>query len=141
MPDFLLNIFMLKRLYDQFMQPVANRHALRRMELDILLFLANQPEYDTASDLIHRRGLSKSHVSTSIQHLLEKELIIAHHFANDKKRMHLKLSDTCSSIIEEGQIAQQAFFKSLMKEFSEDEIKTMKTLFRKMNQNIQDTCK
>ena len=33
----------------------------------ILLFLANNPEYDTASEIVRVRQLTKSHVSASIE--------------------------------------------------------------------------
>ena len=41
-----------KKIYDQSLEPVCKKYQLTRMELDILLFLANNPGYDTAKDII-----------------------------------------------------------------------------------------
>ena len=67
--EFWDHLFLFKRLYDQTMDPIAQRWDLTRMELDILLFLANAPAYDTAADIVERRRLTKSHVSVSIPSL------------------------------------------------------------------------
>lgn len=45
--EFLNSIFLIKRLYDQLLEPVCGQYGITRMELDILLFLHNNPEYDT----------------------------------------------------------------------------------------------
>ena len=70
--EFWDHLFLFKRLYDQTMDPIAQRWDLTRMELDILLFLANAPAYDTAADIVERRRLTKSHVSVSIHSLIRR---------------------------------------------------------------------
>ena len=42
----------LKRAYDAALKPVAEAHGLTRNEVDVLLFLANNPGYDTARDIV-----------------------------------------------------------------------------------------
>lgn len=56
--EFWDHLFLFKRLYDQTMDPIAQQWDLTRMELDILLFLANAPAYDTAADIVERRRLT-----------------------------------------------------------------------------------
>ena len=70
--EFWDHLFLFKRLYDQTMDPIAQQWDLTRMELDILLFLANAPAYDTAADIVERRRLTKSHVSVSIHSLIRR---------------------------------------------------------------------
>ena len=55
----------LKRAYDAALKPVAEAHGLTRNEVDVLLFLANNPGYDTARDIVELRGLTKSHICQS----------------------------------------------------------------------------
>ena len=43
------NVLLLKGLYDQALDPVAQRWKLTRMELDLLLFLHNNPDRATAA--------------------------------------------------------------------------------------------
>ena len=55
--------------YAQCVKPVCEAHGLTRMEFDILLFLANNPAYDTAADIVRIRMLTKSHVSGALKRL------------------------------------------------------------------------
>ena len=55
--------------YAQCVKPVCEAHGLTRMEFDILLFLANNPVYDTAADIVRIRMLTKSHVSGALKRL------------------------------------------------------------------------
>ena len=52
-----------KSVYAKCVGKICETHAITRMELDILLFLANNPCFDTATDIVENRFLSKSHVS------------------------------------------------------------------------------
>ena len=70
MPSELWNsILIAKKLYGRMLEPVCRLYVLTRMELDILLFLANNPGYDTAADMVERRQLAKSQVSSSVAQL------------------------------------------------------------------------
>ena len=60
---------LLKRLYQEKLEPVCSESSLTRMEMNILLFLANNPAYDTATDIVEVRHLTKSHVSASVKTL------------------------------------------------------------------------
>ena len=42
----------LMRAYDHCLTPVQEASGLNRTELDVLLFLANNPAYDTAADMV-----------------------------------------------------------------------------------------
>lgn len=48
--DFLDTITTIKKLYTVSLEPVCKQYNLTRMELDILLFLANNPQYDSAKE-------------------------------------------------------------------------------------------
>lgn len=58
-----------KTLYSEFVSPVCAKYGLTRIELDILLFLANNTHYDTATDIVEVRFLAKSQVSAAIKNL------------------------------------------------------------------------
>lgn len=136
--EFLFNISLIKHLYDHHMESVVQTYDIKRKELDILLFLANNPDYDTASDIIHRRGLAKSHVSTSIQRLIEKDLIYTDKLEGDKKKIHLHLRPSADQIIEDGRMAQKKFYAVLIKDFTKEEVATLQKLFKKIEHNMQN---
>ena len=66
----MLELFELRQavtqLYESCLMEAQTQTGLSRGELDVLLFLANHPEYDTATDVVKIRRLSKSHVSATV---------------------------------------------------------------------------
>ena len=79
----------LMRAYDHCLTPVQEASGLNRMELDVLLFLANNPAYDTAADMVRRRGLSKSHVSATVERLVQRGLLTRGADSADRRTVHL----------------------------------------------------
>ncbi len=79
----------LKTLYARCIEEVCTAYKLTRMELDILLFLANNPCYDTATDIIEIRYLAKSQVSSSIRLLEEKGFLRKEYAGHNRKTAHL----------------------------------------------------
>ena len=139
--DFLDTITTIKKLYTVSLEPVCKQYDLTRMELDILLFLANNPQYDSAKDIIERRKLTKSHVSTSIKSLTKNNYLKPVYLPNNKKTVHLKLLNSADEIIKAGQQAQKIFFETILKDFSKDEKQTIINAFSKIQRNAQQKLK
>lgn len=99
-----------KKIYDQSLEPVCKKYQLTRMELDILLFLANNPGYDTAKDIIERRRLTKSHVSMSLKDLERRDLVQKEYYPGNQKTAHLKLSSASIQMVAEGQPGPEEVF-------------------------------
>ena len=78
-----------KRLYGQRIQPVCEAYGLTRMEMDILLFLANNPAFDTARDIVERKQFTKSHVSASVAELERRGYLRGEFREGNRKTVHL----------------------------------------------------
>lgn len=139
--DLLDSISITKKLYAISLEPVYKQYDLTKMELDILLFLANNPEYDSAKDIIERRQLAKSHVSTSIKSLIEKEYLKPAYLHNNKKTVHLILLDSSIEIIKAGQLAQKKFIETIFKDFTKTEKQIIINSFSKISQNANNALK
>ena len=63
------------RCYEMLTRSVCDRYKLTQMEYDILMFLYNNPQYNTAADIVKIRKSTKSHVSTSLKFLEDRGLI------------------------------------------------------------------
>ena len=68
-----------EKMYQKMVAPVCEAHHLTYMEFTVLMFLANHPQYDTATEVVKYRHLTKSHVSLSIRGLLDRGLLHAEH--------------------------------------------------------------
>ena len=136
-PEFWNGLSLIKRLYDQSLQWVFGEYSLTRMELDILLFLANNPQFDTATDIINRRGLTKSHVSSSIQHLVELGYLQRCYLQDNRKVVHLRVLEAADEIVAAGRRAQEEFFSKLFAGFSSGQQRQLEEITEKISQNVR----
>lgn len=135
--DFWDQIFLFKRFYDQVMEPVTQRWGLTRMELDILLFLANAPAYDTAADIVERRRLTKSHVSVSIQSLIRRGWLERTYYPGNRKSAHLRLLPPSAPAVADGQAAQTALRVQLSQGMSAEERAALESAFARIGENLR----
>lgn len=127
----------LKNLYSHYINPLCQKYDLNRTEMDILLFLANNPQFDTATSIVEHKGLSKSHVSTSLRSLEENGYLQTAYLGGNRRTVHLKLLDKAHDIVSEGQQAQLLYVNILFGNFSDEEKEEMIHLTGKMTDNVQ----
>lgn len=126
----------IKALYSRCVEEVCDRHRITRMELDILLFLANNPCFDTATDIVEVRYLSKSQVSSSVKLLEERGYIRKEYAENNRKTAHLRICETAGAVVADGQRAQERFVGILLNGLSEEERECMRRCFDHIWGNI-----
>ena len=131
-------LFMIKKRYDEALLPVQQRHNVTRMELDILLYLANNPGLDTAAEIVRYRRLTKSHVSTSVQSLTERGLLSGERRVGNQKAIHLKALSAANAVIQDGRRAQQAFMDRLFRGFTSRERSKFQKMIQRLSQNMSD---
>ena len=124
--------------YARLLDPICKKWDLTRNELDVLLFLANNPEYDRAVDIVNNRGLSKSHVSLSINSLESRGLLIRTEDPNDRRTVHLMLTDASREITAQGQMAQRRFFSYLHQGVTQEQIQLMVEFAQRVSENIKN---
>jgi DNA-binding MarR family transcriptional regulator len=128
----------LKRLYHRCFKPVSQRWKLTQHELDVLLFLANNPGRDTARDMVELRGLTKSHVALSVDHLTARGLLSQQTDPADRRRTHLCLHPAADPIVAMAQQAQQAFSRQLFQGLSSQELVLLGGLLSKIFRNVSE---
>lgn len=127
--------------YETITHSVCDKYNLTQMEYDILMFLHNYPEYNTAADIVKIRKSTKSHVSTSLKLLEEKGLVEKKQSENNKKRIEIYLLDSAKEIVKEGLNAQKEFAHGMLHGLTEDEIAVCKTVFGKICNNAENMLK
>lgn len=101
------------RYYEMKMAGVCEKYDLRQMEYDILMFLYNNPKYNTAADIVRIRKSTKSHVSTSLKVLENRGLIERRVDPANKKRVTIHLLQLANEVIEDGKWAQKEFAQDM----------------------------
>ena len=133
------NVLLFKGLYDQALDPVAQRWKLTRMELDLLLFLANNPARNTAAEAVRLRQWTKSHVSAAAHSLQEKGLLSARHPEGNRKTLLLTPLPAAGEAVRDGQAAQRSFFQAMHRGFTPEERQALEAISEKIARNIRDT--
>ncbi len=130
-----------KHIYSLIMNPVCEKYGLKRTELDILLFLANNPQYDTAADIVEQRLPVKSHVSSSLRTLEERGFISKSYKNGNRKTSHIKLCPSADAIISEGRNAHKEFSAVLTDGIPENDKRVIKNVLKKISENSEKYLK
>lgn len=129
---------MAKKSYNMVLAPVCSKWDITRNELDVLLFLRNNPQYDRATDIVTYRGIAKSHVSMSVANL-ESRGFLARKFDNtDRRTAHLVLTEEGYGIATEARKYQTQFFAALFQGITEDEFALWGSVTEKVCNNIRN---
>ena len=128
-------------LYDRMCAPLCQKYGLTHMEFVVLMFLANNPDFDTAAQIVKYRRLTKSHVSLAVRALLEKNLVIGVDGIDDRRTIHLSLLEDADEIIEAGRQIQKAFFETIFEGFTREERDQMAEFMNRIDENIKNNIR
>ena len=124
--------------YGKRLEPVCKQKKLTRNELEVLLFLHNNPSFDRAADIVSCRGIAKSHVSLSVKNLECRGLLVRCFEPADRRTAHLVLTEQGRAIAGEGCLAQRRFFEELFAGVTEEEAALWKSITQKVCGNIEN---
>lgn len=130
-----------KKSYNMVLAPVCSKWEITRNELDVLLFLRNNPQYDRATDIVTYRGIAKSHVSMSVANLESRGLLARKFDKTDRRMAHLELTEQGYGIASEARKYQIQFFSALYQGVTEDEFALWGRVTEKVCNNIRNLDK
>ena len=76
------------------------------VSLDILLFLANNPEYTTARDIVEVRSIKANLVSQHVDRMVREGYLCRKEVQGDRRKRDLSLTEKAMPIIEAGRRMQ-----------------------------------
>ena len=124
--------------YELLSGEVCDRYELTQMEYDILMFLHNNPQLNTAAEIVKIRKSTKSHVSTSLKKLENKELVERKQSEDNKKHIEIVLLDRAALIVEAGLNAQKQFAQDVLSGLTEEERHMCIKVFDKICNNAEE---
>lgn len=128
----------LSKLYHFLLKPLLDQYGLTQIEADILLFLANNPPMDTASDIVEKRHLSKSHVSVGVDSLVRRGYLARSCRDGNRKTIHLQPLPAADEVIAAGQAIQRQYAQCLFRGFDCDEISALSEMLNRIADNVDD---
>ena len=127
--------------YSAVCKPLCQELGLPQTAFDILLFLANNPTYKTASDIVEVRHIKANLVSVNVDKLVHEGLLTRCPVPNDRRKTELLCTEKARPVIERGRAVQNAFFARLLTNTDES---TREAFFRTMEiigKNLDDILK
>ena len=111
------------------------------VSLDILLFLANNPAYTTARDIVEVRSIKANLVSQHVDRMVREGYLCRKEVQGDRRKRDLSLTEKAMPIIEAGRRMQTDFFETLFHGISEGEkrafFETMDIMSRNMDKILK----
>ena len=109
------------KFYDRQFGDFSARTGLSMREIHVLLFLANNPGYNTARDISELRGLSKSQVSQAVELLAAEGFLLRTPDEADRRVVHLSITPAGLPLARECQTIQTACGQRLLAGLSEEQ--------------------
>jgi MarR family transcriptional regulator for hemolysin len=126
-----------QKSYAKLLEPICQEWKLTRTELNVIVFLYNNPGYDRAADIVAHRGIAKSHVSLSVASLEEKGLLRRRYSELDRRTAHLELLEQGQRIAAQAREKQVQYFSALYRGVAPEELEIWKNITQKVWDNIK----
>lgn len=134
----LLLISKATHVYKNYCLPVCRKYQLNHTGLSVLLFLANNPEYNSARDVCRVRGIESGIVSVTVESLIQAGWLLRTADPNDRRVQRLTLTPQTADVISEGQAVQKTFWADISQGFTQDDmvcfVRMMDNLMANINQ-------
>lgn len=130
------NLYVSRDLFSSLFGQVCTKYSLTPAEVLVLLFLANNREYDTAKDIVDKLRIAKSHVSVSVKNLEERGYLEGRYQENNRRTIHLRLCELSGDAVAEARRVQERFLAVLGQGFSEEELAVFTNYLRRVNGNM-----
>ena len=117
---------------------VIKEQPLNQNEVDILLFLKQHREVDTAAEIAKYRCVSKSQICKSVDDLTRQGYLIVIPDEKDRRYQHLSLSEKGNQILIELEEVRKVFLSKLENGITGEERKMFQSVIKKIRQNVMD---
>lgn len=127
----------LSKAYSKTCKPLCHELKIPQTAFDILLFLANNPEYKTARDIVEVRKIKANLVSVNVDKLVNEGYLERKSVEGDRRKIHLICTEKSREIIKKGQALQQSFIENLFFRMDEETRKVLQQGMMQMENNIE----
>lgn len=128
-----------KRYYEQQFLPLMEQEKLSMREIYVLLFLFNNPDRDTARDVVELRGIPKSQVSGAVDLLAERALLRRLPDGTDRRVVRLALTEAGEALGREAHEIQAACVRTLLSPLTAAESDQFQRLLEKVLAGAEQT--
>ena len=127
--------------YTAVCKPLCQTLKLPQTAFDILLFLANNPAYQTAADIVEVRKIKANLVSVNVDKLVRDGYLTREPMPGDRRKTRLLCTEKAQPIILQGRQLQTAFLQRLFahtdQQMQDAFLKTISIMDKNLNELLE----
>lgn len=124
--------------YQEQFKVLCKKFHLSQTAFDILLFLANNPQYKTARDIVEIRRLKANLVSMNVNRLVDEGYLERKEVPEDRRKTELLCTKKIQPIIQKGQELQNQFFTLLFEKVKPEQKQVFFEVVQQMVNNLDE---
>ncbi|MEI3339894.1 MAG: MarR family winged helix-turn-helix transcriptional regulator [Eubacterium sp.] len=134
--DMLVSGQQFRKLLEKRCEQLNEQYHVRFVEMDILSYLSRAGIHDTARDIMADLHISKAHISKSVENLKEKGFLILEEDAQDRRCIHLCITEKAKPLIRSFVAERQKFMEKLLAGVTDEEREVMIRVISKILGNL-----
>ena len=116
--------------------PICRELGMPQTAFDILMFLANNPDYNTAKDIVDLLGLKANLVSVNVERLVRDGYLHRKDFPGDRRKTSLICTRKSQPVIDRGRAVQDNFFEDIFQDVDESSRENFHRVMQAMEHNL-----
>lgn len=125
-----------KLLYTKLIARASKDFDLTQNECDVLLFIHNNPTFNTATDIVNNRLIAKSNVSTAVESLKKRGLLSTQADSCNRRIVRIFLLPESKLVLKKLTKAQKDFENIFTRDISKEDIEFFIKLIEKNQANV-----
>ena len=125
-------------VYSAVCKPLCQKLHLPQTAFDILMFLANNPDRRTASDIVEFRHIKANLVSMNVDKLVSEGYLERRSVEGDRRKTELVYTEKALPVIEEGRRCQEYFGERLLINTDEQSREIFFQVMEQMEENLDE---
>ncbi len=135
--EWLGKMYTLSQYLEECIAPVCKEYNLNSTEMTVLLFLHNNPDKNTATDIIAYSRIAKANISKAVEHLMRRDLVVRMRDAQDRRVFHLCLTETAERMMPDLHAVAEAYLRGVFADFSPEELRAYNTFNNRIAANAE----
>lgn len=120
---------------------LGEKYNLTQNEIEVLIFLHNNPELNTSKDIVKYRWTSKSLVCKSVRSLLDNEYLDPAADYDDGRIMRLNMTEKCKEIAKDLAETEKKFYDFIFTDITDKEMAVIREFSERLNLRLDEQCR
>lgn len=125
-------------VYQKFCQNVIRDWDLNATSFQVVMFLANHPQLNTARDVCRMRGIKTGIASVAVEQLIQMGYLQRKTDSNDRRIQRLYVTENAAGLVRQGREVQMEFAAAITDALSPEEMAEYFRLTEKMMTRIDE---